>query len=179
MSKTAIYVLAGILVAFLCLLAFPASETALSLLGVAAVAGLIYVLRSVDFSGESSVSNLSHDLSKSLNVKRRLNIPNWPITQAAVTSVTRKLGQPASVVSAHNYPDLIYVTFQYEIAGILYSNEFIAICNPHDRLFEEIALKAAGNESVSVRYDPNNPSDSLPADKTWHNWSIRDIWTTA
>jgi hypothetical protein len=70
-------------------------------------------------------------------------------------------------------PDLLYVSFQYKVAGALYTNGFIVACDKQDRSFEEIAAKAAGAESIAIHFDLANPSDAIPTDPTWHGWPIR------
>jgi hypothetical protein len=177
MNQTAQKVLLYVVVAFFVLLRFPVNETVLTILGIVALAGLLWTLHSVDFSRDSGLLGASIVLSNSFSGKRRLSLrKNWPIAQALVTSVTRQLGGYAAL--AGNFPDALYVNYQFEVAGRLYSNQFAVICNPHDALFELIAQKAAGTEKISVRYDPLNPSDSLPADNSWHDWPIRAVGTT-
>lgn len=173
MNNAGVNVLIYVVVAFFVLLRFPINETVLAILGIVALAGLFWALASIDFSRGSGLLGTLGVFYSSSRAKRRLSLKNnWPIAQALVTSVTRQLGGSSPF---RNFPDALYVTYQFEVDGRVYSNQFAVICNPHDRLFEYIAQKAVSTEKIAIRHDPRNPSDSLPANDSWHDWPIRGV----
>jgi len=176
MNKARVIVLTYAVVAFFVLIRFRINEAVLAILGMVALAGLFWAIASIDFSRGSALLGPVGVFYSSVSAKRRLSLKNdWPMTQALVTSVTRQLG--GSIPYA-NFPDALYVTYQFEVAGRGYSNQFAVICNPHDRLFEYIAQKAVSTEKIAIRHDPRNPSDSLPANDSWHDWPIRAVGTS-
>lgn len=176
MNKAGVIVLIYVVVAFFILLRVRINETVLAIPGLLALAGLFWALALIDFSRGSGLLGWLGVFYGSSRAKRRLSLKNnWPIAQALVTSVTRQFGGSNPL---HNFPDTLYVNYQFEVDGRVYSNQFAVICNPHDRLFEYIAQKAVSTEKIAIRHDPRNPSDSLPANDSWHDWPIRAVGTS-
>jgi hypothetical protein len=71
-------------------------------------------------------------------------------------------------------PDKIDVAFEYEVAGIRYENRFVVLYPSADRYWAGLTTNQAVGEKVMIRYDPENPLDSLLAEKMWHGWRV---WT--
>jgi hypothetical protein len=180
MSRTLKRLLFIATLGFLFLLRFPTNEILLTVLGIAALIGLVYYLASGQASQDSTSIYPTADLSRLFTRQRTHFIPsNWLPTHALISSVDQHRWNSGNsfsfgaAVLLQMQPDLLYVSFQYKVAGALYTNGFIVACSSHDRFFEEIATKAAGTESIAIHFDLANPSDAIPTDPTWHGWPIR------
>ena len=122
-----------------------------------------YVLRSRDFSSLAQ----QYNLFRILNFNRTLGMPNWPVLPTRITEVKWVVLKPNSTPITVTYrgSDLLFVTFEYEVIGIKYTNQFKVLCSPQDRFWERVAAERAVDESVMVRYDPQNPTDAVPAEQ--------------
>jgi hypothetical protein len=137
----------------------------------AAVACYLYYLL---LSGKASGGPMQYNLSRMLDLKRKSGIPHWPVIEATVTKATRTTYDVMSYDRIT--PDKIDVAFEYEIAGIRHENCFVVLYPPVEGYWAALAANVAVGERVTIRYDPENPSDSIPAEKTWHGWPV---WTMA
>ena len=181
MSRTLKRLLFIATLGFLFLLRFPTNEILLTVLGIATLIGLVYYLASGQASQDSTSIYPTADLSRLFTRQRTHFIPsNWLPTHALISSVDQHRWNSGNLFSfgitgvlVQMQPDLLYVCFQYKVAGALCTNGFIVACDKQDRFFEEIAAKAAGTESIAIHFDLANPSDAIPTDPTWHGWPIR------
>ncbi len=165
------------------LLEFSTNEILLTVLGIAALIGLVYYLASGQASPDPTSIYPLDDLSRLFTRQRTHFIPtDWLPTHALISSVDQHRWNSGNSLNSFSFgtavlvqmqPDLLYVSFQYKVAGALYTNGFIVACDQHDRFFEQIAAKAAGTESIAIHFDLANPSDAIPTDPTWHGWPIR------
>lgn len=133
---------------------------------------LAYVL----LSGKASDDGpKKYSLSRMFDFQRERGIPHWPVIQATVTQATRTIY--SNLMDFHRaIPDKIEVAFEFLLAGIRYENRFVVLYPPREDYWARLATNLAVGEKVMVRYDPENPSDSIPAEKTWHSWPV---WTLA
>jgi hypothetical protein len=167
---------------FLLLLQYSTNEILNTVLGVAVLIGLIYYLASGQAAGDPTSIYPMDDVSRLFTRQRTHFIPpDWLPTHAIIASVDQHSSNSGNSISfsfstaalVQMQPDLVYVSFQYKVAGELYKNGFIVACDKQDRFFEEIAAKAAGTESIAIHFDLANPSEAIPTDATWHGWPIR------
>jgi hypothetical protein len=165
---------------FFFLLRFPTNEILLTVLGIAVLIGLVYYLASGQASPDPTSIYPLDDLSRLFTRQRTHFIPtDWLPTHALISSVGQHRWNSGSSFSfgvgvlVQMQPDLLYVSFQYKVAGAQYTNGFIVACDQGDRFFEENAAKAAGTESIAIHFDLANPADAIPTDPTWHGWPIR------
>jgi hypothetical protein len=168
---------------FVLLLEYSTNELLVTVLGIAVLIGLIYYLASGQASPDPTSIYPLDDLSRLFTRQRRHFIPsNWLPTHALISSVDQHSWNSGNSFPSFSFstaalmqmqPDLLYVCFQYKVAGALYTNGFIVACDQDDRSFEEIAAKAADTESIAIHFDLANPSDAIPTDPTWHGWPIR------
>ena len=142
------------------------SETAVTFLAIVVVCVLAYALS----SGRAGRSPYQYNLSRALNLRRRRGMPVWPAIEATVTRVTQVSGGRFWLRPA---PDFISVTFAYEVGGVQHTNRLIAVFPRPERYWVGLTAHAAIGEKVLVRYDPKNPGDSVPVEKTWHGWMLR------
>jgi len=133
------------------------------------------VLAFLLLSGKLSSGPMQYNLSRIFDFERKLRIPRWPLIQATVTQATRTIY--STFTDFHRVtPDKIDVAFEYEVAGIRYENRFVVLYPPRDSYWAGLATNLAVGEKLTIRYDPENPSDSIPAEETWHGWPV---WTMA
>jgi hypothetical protein len=165
---------------FIFLFRYSTNEILVTVLCIAALIGLVYYLASGKAAGDPTSIYPLDDLSRLFTRQRTHFIPSsWLPTHALISSVgqhrwnSESLFSFSTAVLVQMQPDLLYVSFQYKVAGALYTNGFIVACDQHDRFFEEIAAKAPGTESIAIHFDLANPSDAIPTDPTWHGWPIR------
>jgi hypothetical protein len=167
---------------FMFLMRYSSNLLLITVLGTAVLIGLIYYLASGHAAPDPTSIYPLDNLSRLFNRQRRHFIPSgWLPTHALISSVDQHSWNSGSAFTfsfstaalVEMQPDLLYVCFQYKVAGALYTNGFIVACDQHDRFFEEIAAKAAGTESIAIHFDLANPSDAIPTDPTWHGWPIR------
>jgi len=137
-----------------------------------AVACYLYYLL---LSRKASGGPMQYNLSRMFDFKRKRGIPHWPVIPATVTQATRTV-YSISMSYRRITPDKIDVAFEYEVAGSRYQNRFVVLHPPAEGYWAGLATNLAVGEKVTVRYDPENPSDSIPAEKTWHGWPV---WTMA
>ena len=180
MSRTLKHLLFIATIGFMFLLRFTTNEILLTVLGIAALIGLVYYLASGQASPDPTSIYPLDDLSRLFTRQRTHFIPtDWLPTHALISSVDQHRWNSGNSFSFgagglfQMQPDLLYVSFQYKVAGALYTNGFIVACDQHDRFFEQIAAKATGTESIAIHFDLANPSDAIPTDPTWHGWPIR------
>ena len=143
-----------------------ADETMEAVLAAVAVCVLGYAL----LSGCVSDGPYQYNLSRALNLRRRRGMPGWPAIEATVTRVTEVSGGRFWLTPA---PDFISVTFDYEVGGVQHTNRLIAAFPRPERYWVGVTAHAAIGEKVLVRYDPQNPADSVPVEETWHGWKLR------
>jgi Protein of unknown function (DUF3592) len=106
-----------------------------------------------------------------------LSRSTWPITEAVVTRAVlqvhhRTLGMPNRI------PNALFVWFEYEVAGVKYSDVFTAASPGGGPSAYSVASEAAG-EKLMIRYNPKNPADAQPLEKSWHDlkvWWIGKVW---
>jgi len=165
---------------FVFLLEYSTNEVLLTVSCIAVLIGLVYYLASGRASPDPTSIYPLGDLSRLFTRQRTHFIPSdWLPTHALISSVGQHRWGSGSSFSfgtaglVQMQPDLLYVCFQYKVAGALYTNGFIVACDQHERSFEEIAAKTAGTESIAIHFDLANPSDAIPTDPTWHGWPIR------
>jgi hypothetical protein len=166
---------------FMLLLRFSTNEVLITVSCVAVLIGLVYYLASGRAAPDPTSIYPMDDLSRLFTRQRTHFIPaDWLPTHALISSVDQHRWNSGNSFSfgitgvlVQMQPDLLYVCFQYKVAGALYTNGFIVACDKQDRFFEEIAAKAAGTESIAIHFDLANPSDAIPTDPTWHGWPIR------
>ncbi len=180
MSRTLKSLLSIATLGFVLLLKYSTNDILLTILCITALIGLVYYLASGQASPDPTSIYPIDDLSRLFTRQRRHFIPpNWLPTHALISSVGQHRWNSGNsfsfgaAVLVQMQPDLLYVSFQYKVAGALYTNGFIVACSQDDRSFEEIAAKAAGTESIAIHFDLANPSDAIPTDPTWHGWPIR------
>jgi hypothetical protein len=165
---------------FVFLLEYSTNEVLVTVSCIVVLIGLVYYLASDRASPDPTSIYPLDDLSRLFTRQRTYFIPyNWLPTHALISSVDQHRWNSensfsfGTAVLVQMQPDLIYVCFQYKVAGALYTNGFIVACDKHDLFFEEIAAKAAGAESIAIHFDLANPADAIPTDPTWHGWPIR------
>src|ERR1700676_1753637 len=131
MSRTLKHLLFIATVGFMFLLRFTTNEILLTVLGIAALIGLVYYLASGRASPDSTSIYPADDLSRLFTRQRTHFIPsNWLPTHALISSVDQHRWSSGNSFSFgagalfQMQPDLLYVSFQYKVAGALYTNEY-------------------------------------------------------
>jgi hypothetical protein len=108
------------------------------------------------------------------NPLRALKVPSWPTVEAVVTEVKRKAQpeMPYAIVTVmmNQNSDGLDVSFEYEVEGVKYANTFTVIVA--GGFWTRVTMSTAPGEKLLVRYDPDQPDDSVPAEKTWHGWNV-------
>ena len=136
------------------------------------LAGAIVVLLAYTLAkGTFSNNPLQYSLSRIFNLKRKLAMPGWPQTEAQITGAQRWTFN-SGTYGRRVTPDKIEITFQYQVGGVEYTNGFRVLASPQDWYWQNWAAEAAVKEKVVIRYDPENPADSVPAGKTWHEFEV-------
>jgi hypothetical protein len=167
---------------FVFLLEYSTNEVLVTVSCIVVLVALVYYLASGRAAPDPTSIYPLDDLSRLFTRQRTHFIPSdWLPTHALISSVDQHSWNSGNSISfsfstaalVRMQPDLIYVRFQYKVAGALYTNGFIVACDQLDRSFEEIAAKAAGTESIAIHFDLANPADAIPTDPTWHGWPIR------
>lgn len=116
-------------------------------------------------------------ISRALNLKRMFNMRNWPVAKARITAIDRELRRARSSLAGfgkYYLPDYVFLTFEYQVSKVPHTNQFVVLCNPQERFWGDVAVsdEELKGEAVMVHYDPENPGDSVPVDKTWHEMPI-------
>jgi hypothetical protein len=90
-------------------------------------------------------------------------LPSWPTTTAIVTHVSPGRATPAggSSKSSERIGQCV-VSYEYSVRGVSYTGWF-AVITGEDRGGSTAAATEISQEQVVVRYDPQNPKDSVPA----------------
>lgn len=121
-------------------------------------------------SGKFHDGPMQYSLTKILGLKPRFGLPSWPQVEAQIVKVTRTTS--ANIPLSRNTPDGITVAYTYHVNGANYQNRFVVIASPQDWFWQGQAAANAPEEMVRVRYDPSNPADSCPVEKTWHEFKV-------
>jgi hypothetical protein len=106
-----------------------------------------------------------------------LGVSSWPITEAVVTRAVLKVHRGV-LIQPSTIPNALFVWFEYEVAGVKYSDVFTAASPGGGPSAHDVASEAAG-EKLMIRYNPKNPADAQPVDKRWHDlkvWWIGKVW---
>jgi hypothetical protein len=152
------------------------SEGVLVFLGIVLAMGLVYLLWTRDSSGRPLSFDLFPNSQRREPLKRSAQLPEWPTTKAKVISVERESAESADLGGARvNVPDMVIVRFTYKVGRKKYENEFAVICDPDDRLFQEVAARAPGKEEVRIQYDPRRPEHCVLFTGTWHGFIARSV----
>lgn len=104
-----------------------------------------------------------------------LSVSTWPITEAVVTRAVLRVH---ALDRSSRFPNALFVWFEYEVAGLKYSDVFTAASPGGGPSARSVASQAAG-EKLMIRYNPKNPADAQPVDKRWHDlkvWWIGKVW---
>jgi len=104
-----------------------------------------------------------------------LSVSTWPITDAVVTRAVLRVH---ALDRSSRFPNALFVWFEYEVAGLKYSDVFTAASPGGGPSARSVASQAAG-EKLMIRYNPKNPADAQPVDKRWHDlkvWWIGKVW---
>jgi hypothetical protein len=107
------------------------------------------------------------------NPLRVFMVSNWPITEAVVTEAALRPWpeMPYSIVTAFTQrADGLDVRFAYEVEGVKYLNTFTVVVSTG--FWSRVTTSVAPGEKLMVRYDPRDPADSVPVEKTWHGWNV-------
>lgn len=143
-------------IGFVFLLRFTTNEILLTVLCIAVLIGLVYYLASGQASPDPTSIYPLDDLSRLFTRQRTHFIPtNWLQTHGLISSVDQHRWNSensfsfGSAVLVQMQPDLLYVSFQYKVAGALYTNGFIVACDQHDR-FLALCEKAEARFSKST-----------------------------
>ena len=106
-----------------------------------------------------------------------LRVSTWPITEAVVTRAVLKTHR-GFLIQPSTIPNALFVWFEYEVAGVKYSDVFTAASPGGGPSAYSVASEAAG-EKLMIRYNPKNPADAQPVEKRWHDlkvWWIGKVW---
>lgn len=133
---------------------------------------VVVVLGHTLANGNFSDDPMQYSLWRILNWKRRQAMPGWPQTEAQITGARRTRFTATGAYGRRVTPDKIDVTFEYHVDGVAYNNGFRVLPSPQDWYWQNWAVESAAKENVVVRYDPENPADSAPVAKTWHEFEI-------
>jgi Protein of unknown function (DUF3592) len=89
-------------------------------------------------------------------------LPSWPTTTAIVTHVSPGRATPAGSSKSSARLGQSVVSYEYKVGGISYTGWF-AVMTGEDGDGSRAAATDISQEEVVVRYDPQNPKDSVPA----------------
>jgi hypothetical protein len=136
--------------------------------GIGIVGIGIYGLFTGKFSGGLRVR------ASRFNPLRAFKVPSWPTAEAVVTEVMRKAQpeMPYAIVPGlmGQISDGLDVSFEYEVGGVKYANTFTVIVA--GGFWTRVTMSTAPGEKLMVRYDPDQPDDSVPVEKNWHGWNV-------